>query len=70
MTAVAEAAGRAGPGGGRRVAWCRPGPPVQGLAALAVHDPLRRFDDDVIAMAERGRRDPVWASWCRPTAEA
>jgi dihydroxyacetone kinase-like predicted kinase len=23
---------------------------VQGLAALAVHDPLRRFDDDVIAM--------------------
>jgi uncharacterized protein len=25
---------------------------VQGLAAVAVHDPLRRFDDDVIAMAE------------------
>lgn len=23
---------------------------MQGLAALAVHDPLRRFDDDVIAM--------------------
>ncbi|MET7464901.1 DAK2 domain-containing protein [Nonomuraea sp. NPDC005501] len=23
---------------------------VQGLAALAVHDPLRRFDDDVVAM--------------------
>jgi dihydroxyacetone kinase-like predicted kinase len=26
--------------------------PVQGLAALAVRDPARRFDDDVIAMAE------------------
>ena len=26
--------------------------PVQGLAAVAVHDPGRRFDDDVVAMAE------------------
>jgi DAK2 domain fusion protein YloV len=26
--------------------------PVQGLAAVAVHDPARRFDDDVVAMAE------------------
>ena len=26
--------------------------PVQALAALAVRDPHRRFDDDVIAMAE------------------
>jgi dihydroxyacetone kinase-like predicted kinase len=26
--------------------------PVQALAALAVHDPRRGFDDDVIAMAE------------------
>ena len=26
--------------------------PVQGLAAIAVHDPQRRFDDDVINMAE------------------
>jgi dihydroxyacetone kinase-like predicted kinase len=25
---------------------------VQGLAAIAVHDPARRFDDDVVAMAE------------------
>jgi dihydroxyacetone kinase-like predicted kinase len=25
---------------------------VQGLAAVAVHDPTRRFDDDVVAMAE------------------
>jgi hypothetical protein len=26
--------------------------PVQALAAVAVHDPARRFDDDVVAMAE------------------
>jgi len=26
--------------------------PVQGLAAVAIHDPQRRFSDDVIAMAE------------------
>jgi hypothetical protein len=26
--------------------------PVQGLAAVAVHDASRRFDDDVVAMAE------------------
>ena len=26
--------------------------PVQGLAAIAVHDAGRRFDDDVVAMAE------------------
>jgi dihydroxyacetone kinase-like predicted kinase len=26
--------------------------PVQGLAAVAVHDPTRRFDVDVVAMAE------------------
>jgi dihydroxyacetone kinase-like predicted kinase len=26
--------------------------PVQGLAAVAVHDPTRRFEDDVVAMAE------------------
>ncbi|GAA3679403.1 hypothetical protein GCM10022224_049540 [Nonomuraea antimicrobica] len=25
---------------------------VQGLSALAVHDPLRRFDDDVVAMTD------------------
>ncbi len=25
---------------------------MQGLAALAVHDPLRRFDDDVVAMTD------------------
>jgi dihydroxyacetone kinase-like predicted kinase len=36
---------------------------VQGLAALAVHDPLRRFDDDVVAMtgaAVHTRHGHVW----------
>ncbi|MFC6082060.1 DAK2 domain-containing protein [Sphaerisporangium aureirubrum] len=51
---------------------------VQGLAALAVHDPLRRFDDDVVAMtgaAVHTRHGHVWiadreamtsAGVCRP----
>ncbi|WP_214409615.1 DAK2 domain-containing protein [Sphaerisporangium fuscum] len=51
---------------------------VQGLAALAVHDPLRRFDDDVVAMtgaAGHTRHGHVWvadreamtsAGMCRP----
>ncbi|MDF5753327.1 DAK2 domain-containing protein [Spongiactinospora sp. TRM90649] len=51
---------------------------VQGLAALAVHDPLRRFDDDVVAMADAAghtRHGHVWvadreavtsAGVCRP----
>ncbi|NAS24714.1 DAK2 domain-containing protein [Herbidospora sp. NEAU-GS84] len=51
---------------------------VQGLAALAVHDPARRFDDDVLAMAEAAahtRHGHVWvanreamtsAGVCRP----
>jgi DAK2 domain fusion protein YloV len=38
--------------GRRRVAVVPTRSPVQGLAALAVHDPARRFEDDVIAMAE------------------
>ncbi|MGC5010957.1 DAK2 domain-containing protein [Streptosporangium sp. DT93] len=36
---------------------------VQGLSALAVHDPLRRFDDDVVAMTEAAahtRHGHVW----------
>nr|WP_209707987.1 DAK2 domain-containing protein [Crossiella equi] len=52
--------------------------PVQGLAALAVHDPQRRHGDDVVAMAEaaaatrRGElgvatEDAItWAGRCRP----
>ncbi len=35
---------------GREVAVIPTRSPVQGLAALAVHDPTRRFGDDVIAM--------------------
>ncbi|MFC7547600.1 DAK2 domain-containing protein [Plantactinospora sp. GCM10030261] len=45
--AVAEAAQR-----GIRVSVVPTRSPVQALAALAVRDPERRFDDDVIAMAE------------------
>ncbi|MBE3007756.1 DAK2 domain-containing protein [Microbispora sp. NEAU-D428] len=51
---------------------------VQGLAALAVHDPLRRFDDDIVAMTDAAghtRHGHVWvadreamtsAGICRP----
>ncbi|MEV5412667.1 DAK2 domain-containing protein [Thermopolyspora sp. NPDC052614] len=51
---------------------------VQGVAALAVHDPLRRFDDDVVAMTDAAghtRHGHVWvanreavtsAGVCRP----
>ncbi|KAA9377092.1 DAK2 domain-containing protein [Microbispora cellulosiformans] len=51
---------------------------VQGLAALAVHDPLRRFDDDIVAMTDAAghtRHGHVWvadraavtsAGLCRP----
>lgn len=37
---------------GRRAAVVPAGAAVQTLAAIAVHDPSRHFDDDVIAMAE------------------
>jgi dihydroxyacetone kinase-like predicted kinase len=37
---------------GVRVAVVGTRSPVQGLAAVAVHDPSRSFDDDVVAMAE------------------
>jgi DAK2 domain fusion protein YloV len=37
---------------GVRVAVVPTRSPVQGLAAVAVHDPARPFDDDVVAMAE------------------
>ena len=37
---------------GREIAVLTLRSPVQGLAALAVHDPARRFADDVAAMAE------------------
>ncbi|GLY84139.1 DAK2 domain-containing protein [Actinoallomurus iriomotensis] len=50
VLAVAEAAAQRAREDGVRVAVIPSRASVQGLAALAVHDPLRRFDDDVIAM--------------------
>jgi len=48
---VARAAERAG----RRVAVVPARAAVQGLAALAVHDPQRRFEEDVVAMTAAAR---------------
>jgi dihydroxyacetone kinase-like predicted kinase len=53
--AVAEAAAEFARGGGVRVAVIPTRAPVQVLAALAVHDPARRFDDDVVAMTAAAR---------------
>ncbi|WBB98482.1 DAK2 domain-containing protein [Solwaraspora sp. WMMA2080] len=50
--AVAGLAAREAEAGGVTVAVVPTRSPVQALAALAVRDPRRRFDDDVIAMAE------------------
>ncbi|HYN93219.1 MAG TPA: DAK2 domain-containing protein [Pilimelia sp.] len=50
--AVAAAAAREAHTAGVRVRVVSTRSPVQALAALAVRDPDRRFDDDVIAMAE------------------
>ncbi|MCU1659536.1 MAG: Dak phosphatase [Pseudonocardiales bacterium] len=52
VTGVAEDAAAAARGEGIRVTVVPTRSPVQGLAAVAVHDPARRFDDDVVAMAE------------------
>src|SRR5690606_7042 len=51
IDAVREAA-QAARGDGYRVAVIPTGSIMQSLAAFAVHDPERPFDDDVIAMAE------------------
>ena len=51
VDAVREAA-RTARGDGYRVAAIPTGSLMQSLAALAVHDPGRRFDDDVTAMTE------------------
>ncbi|MGN6331086.1 MAG: DAK2 domain-containing protein [Motilibacteraceae bacterium] len=48
--AVAEAAAEEARAEGRRVAVVPTVASVQALAAMAVHDPSRRFDDDVVAM--------------------
>lgn len=47
---LAEAAAERAREGGARIAVVPTRASVQGLAALAVHDPVRRFADDVIAM--------------------
>ncbi|WP_375501214.1 DAK2 domain-containing protein [uncultured Jatrophihabitans sp.] len=52
VTGIAEAAARLARARGVRVSVVPTRSPVQGLAAIAVHDPTRRFDDDVVAMAE------------------
>jgi DAK2 domain fusion protein YloV len=52
VTGVAEAAAEQARARGVRVSVVPTRSPVQGLAAIAVHDPARRFDDDVVAMAE------------------
>ncbi|WP_067461536.1 DAK2 domain-containing protein [Actinomadura macra] len=48
--ALAEAAAERARDGGASISVVPARASVQGLAALAVHDPLRRFADDVIAM--------------------
>ncbi|MFB4316804.1 DAK2 domain-containing protein [Actinomadura sp. 21ATH] len=50
VAALAEAAAERARESGARIAVVPTKASVQGLAALAVHDPLRRFADDVIAM--------------------
>ena len=52
ITGVAEAAADRVRGDGIRVAVVPTRSPVQALAAVAVHDPSRGFEDDVVAMAE------------------
>jgi DAK2 domain fusion protein YloV len=52
VTAIAEAAADEARAHGMRVVVVPTRSPVQGLAAVAVHDAARRFDDDVVAMAE------------------
>jgi uncharacterized protein len=52
VTAVAEIAAEQARSEGMVVAVVPTKSPVQGLAAVAIHDDRRRFEDDVIAMAE------------------
>jgi DAK2 domain fusion protein YloV len=52
LTGIADAAAQQVRDRGVRVAVIPTRSPVQGLAAVAVHDSTRRFDDDVVAMAE------------------
>jgi DAK2 domain fusion protein YloV len=78
LAPVAERAAVAARRGGREVVVVPTSSVVQGLAALAVHDPGRRTDDDVVAMTEAaaGTRTGAlvvadaealtWAGRCRP----
>ncbi|XRQ03821.1 DAK2 domain-containing protein [Actinomadura welshii] len=50
VLALAEAAAERARDGGARIAVVPTKASVQGMAALAVHDPLRRFGEDVIEM--------------------
>jgi hypothetical protein len=52
LVAIADAAARRARAAGIEVAVVPTRSPVQGLAAVAVHDEGRRFGDDIIAMAE------------------
>ncbi|MDQ2748034.1 MAG: DAK2 domain-containing protein [Actinomycetota bacterium] len=52
VTGIAESAAEQARSAGIRATVVPTRSPVQGLAAVAVHDPARRFDDDVVAMAE------------------
>jgi DAK2 domain fusion protein YloV len=52
VSGIAEAAAEQVRAHGIRVSVVPTQSPVQCLAAIAVHDPTRRFDDDVVAMAE------------------
>jgi len=52
VTAVVDAAAEQAREDGIEVAVVPTRSPVQGLAAVAVHDAARRFGDDVVAMAE------------------
>ncbi|GAA2472432.1 DAK2 domain-containing protein [Winogradskya humida] len=76
--AVAGTAAQEAASGGVRVSVVPTRSPVQALAALAVRDPRRRFDDEVIGMAEAAgacrygevttaaREALTVAGWCRP----
>ena len=52
VTGIAEAAAEQARAMGIHATVVPTRSPVQGLAAVAVHDATRRFDDDVVAMAE------------------
>ncbi|WP_137815642.1 DAK2 domain-containing protein [Gandjariella thermophila] len=78
LTTLAEAAAEQAIRAGQDVVVVPTASPVQGLAALAVHDSARRPGDDVVAMAEAAaatRRGEVvlaqreaitWAGRCQP----